>query len=299
MANNTTTLSAELATYYVRTFLKNENNKFVFDTGAQKRTIPAGDGKTIHFARYAPLAAAITALTEGNSGTSTDLSQTSVTATVKEHGAFSQITKLLSATSIDLNAKAKIELYRNQMRKTFDMLLRNEMVANGTAITDAGNLTAALVKKAVRALEIEKAFTFDDGYFIGIIGPHAKYDLMADPNWLSPHQYKDTVNIYKGEIGSLYGVRFLESSTIDDGATTTFNTVIYGKEAVGAVDVEKDKPRLYINGTTLETGKSASFENGDKSDPLGRFNTIGWAGSYAAKVLNPKWVITLKTAATA
>lgn len=304
MANNTTTLSAELSTYYVRTFLLNANNRFVNDTGLQKRTIPAGDGATIHFDRYTPLAPATTPLTEGSSGSSHDLQVSAVTATVNEYGDYSDISKLLSATSIDLNAKAKIELFRNQMRETFDVLIRNEEIANGTAITsNSTNLTAALVKQAVKQLEINNAFKFDDGYFIGIVGPYAKHDLMADSHWLAPHQYADTANIYKGEIGSLYGVRFLESSTAKvtpatSGVAGTTNTIIYGKEAVGMVDLSKDKPKLYINGTQVESNKNVTFDNGDKSDPLHRKDTIGWAGSFAAKVLNPNWIMNISTTAT-
>lgn len=297
MANNTTTLSAELATYYVRTFLLNSNNKFVFDIGAQKRTIPAGNGTTIKFSRYQPLVPKITPLTEGESGSSTDLSCVNVNATVAEYGDYAKVTKLLSSSSIDLDAKAKIELFRDQMLATLDTLIRNELVASASTQVSASALAASDISKAVATLETKKAFKFADGYFLGIIGPKGKQALMNDSKWLAPHQYKDTVDIYKGEIGSFLGVRFLESSTIDDGATENINTFILGREAIGTVDLEKDKPKLYINGTQLVSGKKATFENGDKSDPLGRFCTIGWAGAFAAKVLNSDWVVRLQTKA--
>jgi len=40
-------------------------------------------------------------------------------------------------------------------------------------------------------------------------------------------------------------------------------------------------------------------DESDTSNPTDRYSTIGWAGSYVAKVLISEWVLNVKTGATA
>lgn len=293
--NSTVTLSNELATYYHRVFLLNGNNGFVFDQGSQKSSLPTGEGKTIVFNKYEPLPYATTPLNEGESGDAVALNSTKVEATVKEYGRWSKISSLLSATSIDKNAKAKIELFRDNMYGTQDVIIKNELIDKATKQNVAGNVSVAAIKEAVATLGTNKAFKFSGGYYLGFVGPRQKKALLSDPEWLAPHQYKDTTNIYKGEIGSVHGVRFLESSTIEDGATTTYNVIIVGKEAYGTVDLASDKPKLYINGANVDPkkGQAVPFKQSGKEDPLGRYCTIGWAGTFTAKMLDAKWAINI------
>ena len=67
------------------------------------------------------------------------------------------------------------------------------------------------VKKAVRALKVQNAEPVDDS-FVGIIHPDCTYDLMRDSEWMDVKAYSDPKDIYSGEIGRLYGVRFVETT---------------------------------------------------------------------------------------
>ena len=149
-------------------------------------------------------------------------------ATVRQYGGYVTISDLLDLTAIDNNLLQATKLIASQAGRTLDTITR-EVLNSGTNVQYAAgqvssrsalyqnsggancNLSAEAVKKAVRFLEAQNAPKID-GYYIGIIHHYCKYDLMSDPNWLSPHQYVDTEKIYKGEIGELYGVRFVETS---------------------------------------------------------------------------------------
>ena len=301
MANTTSTLSALMTTFYVRKLLETGKNAFVLDEGAQKRSVPENNGKVVTWTRYSPLSAATTALTEGSSGSGTSVTAANVSATLAEYGDWASVSKLLSVTSIDAHLKGMIELFATQMRETMDTLIYNALTAeNAFTLNELAGTTLKVsdVRAAVLKLKQKKAYKFDDGYFLGFISATAADQLMSDSEWQAPHQYQDTTNLYKGELGRVAGVRFLESSTLEsqigEGDPVT---LIVGKDAYGIVDLTKDKPSLKINGRTVVAGKEFDLTGGDKSDPLGRSTTVGWAGAFAAKSLNKDWVIKLVKAA--
>lgn len=71
-------------------------------------------------------------------------------------------------------------------------------------------MTVTAIKKAVNTLKKNNAGTINGGYF-AIIHPNTAYDLTNDSAWKSVKEY-DPKDLYNGEIGSLYGCRFIESS---------------------------------------------------------------------------------------
>ena len=78
----TSTLSAEMKTFYDKTLLDNAEPQLVHDQFGQERNIPAHGGKTIEFRKFSSLAKATTALTEGVTPDGKSLTVTSKTATV-------------------------------------------------------------------------------------------------------------------------------------------------------------------------------------------------------------------------
>jgi hypothetical protein len=47
-ATTTSGMAAEVATYYERVFLARAMKRLIHEQGAQKKTVPAGEGKTIN-----------------------------------------------------------------------------------------------------------------------------------------------------------------------------------------------------------------------------------------------------------
>lgn len=306
-ANTTTSLSNEMMTFLVRTFLERSEQQNIHAEGAKKRTHDANSGKTMTWNRYTPLSAATTALTEATNPSETNITSATVSATVAEYGAFDKISSLLYGTSIDRAAKEKVEVMAQNASETHDTLVRNELFTGATvqyastataltAVTSAMVLTVADIRKAVRTLKKNNAIAYSDGYFLGKVGPDTSFDLMNDTTWVNAHTYKDGSELYKGELGKLHRVRFLECSSnqkveVDAGASSAevYSNFFHGQEAFGTVDLAGgDNMKLIIK----ESDKS------DTSNPLNMFLTIGWKSVFATKTLNSSWIVNVKSSAS-
>lgn len=306
-ANTTTTLSNEMMTFLISTFLERSQQNNIHAEGAKKRVHPRNSGKTMTWNRYTPLSAATTALTEATNPSETNISSAVVSATVAEYGAFDKISSLLYGTSIDRAAKEKTEVMAQNASETLDTITRNVLASGATTQFANGKASLSLVaasdvfdvdevRKAVRTLKKNNALTYEDGYFIGKVGPDTSFDLMDDSVWVNAHTYKDGKELYKGELGKLHKVRFLEASSNqyyddDAGASSVdvYSNFIHGKEAFGTIDLSGDNMRLIIKQPT----------KADTSNPLDMFLTIGWKATFAAKVLNSSWIVNVKSGATA
>lgn len=302
-ANTTTTLSNEMQTYLIRTFLERSKANIVHAEGAKKRAHARNSGKTMTWNRYTPLSAATTALTEATNPSETNISSAVVSATVAEYGAFDKISSLLYGTSIDRAAKEKTEVMAQNASETLDTLVRNELASGATvqfanakaalsAVAASDVLTVDEIRKAVRTLKKNNALTYSDGFFLGKVGPDTAFDLMDDSVWVNAHTYKDGKQLYAGELGKLHKVRFLEASSNQYEESSTvdvFSNFIHGQEAIGTVDLSGDNMRLIVKHS----------DKGDTSNPLNMFLTIGWKATFATKTLNSNWLVNIKTAASA
>lgn len=295
--NRTGGLTAEMMTFYEKTFLQRAQYELILEQGGQKRTHGGNVGKSIVFTRYTPLALATTALSEGaNPATTTLVTGTNVSCTLAEYGQTLKVAKFLSLTSIDVRDKEKIELLGQGMGETLNRLVRTEL-ANATdsyapahsrkssTIKSSETLDAADVRSVLKTLEINKARKFPDGKFLGKVDPYGKYNLIGDTTWLAPREYVNPTDLYKAEIGSLYGVRFIENvdalSSVGTGSSSTvtcYSTFIHGQDAFGVYDLEGDAPKMYI---------TSGIDSGNQ---IGRFQMLSWGGSYVVKILNSDWI---------
>lgn len=301
-AETTSTLSNELMTFYSSKFIERAKNILVHAQGFQKTTHGKYNGKVMRMNRYSALSVASTALTEGTNPTEVSISSSTVDVTLAEYGTTVKIAKLLSLTTIDREGQEKVELIGQNMGETLDDLARTAIYGGATAqlasgksaLTDVAatdTFDADEVRKAVRTLKVNKALRYGDGYFMGKVGPYSSYDLMGDSTWVNAHTYKDGAELYKGEIGRLHGVRFIETNyqKSESSTATVYSNFIHGDKAIGEYNLEGDMPRLYIKVPTAS----------DTSNPADRYSTIAWAGVYAAKVLVANWVLNVKSGATA
>lgn len=304
----TTGLTEEMSTYYEKVFLARAEYEYIFSQGAQMRTQPANDGKTVVFTRHTPLATATTALTEGLNPAEVSLTATNVSATLAEYGNTVKISRFLSLTSIDAGNKEKIEVIGQNMGETIDELTRNELFTGATAqlaggksaltdvaITDV--LSVSELRKAIRTLKVNKARRYQDrsGAWMGKLGPYTSYDLTSDSTFMSADIYgSNAEKLYNGELGRILSTRLVESpnqyESVNAGLSNAdiFSNFIHGADAFGCIDLVGDKPQLYI----------IPHDKIDSGNPAGRFSTVAWATSYVSKTLNANWLINIKTGAT-
>jgi N4-gp56 family major capsid protein len=172
--------------------------------------------------------------------------------------------------------------------ETYDTLTRNILIGGNSVMYVGGGesraavkatdvLTPDDVKKAATWLKKNKAPKID-GYYVAIIHPSVASDLRGK-EWEEYQKYSNPAPIFKGEIGELHGVRFVESNEAkiwgDAGAngTAVYATLFLGKDAFGILDPEGEGMEMIIK-TKEQIG-----------GPLNQYGTIGYKFCHGAKIL--------------
>lgn len=297
-------LSPEMKTFYDKALLKFAKPNLVHDQFAQKRNIPKNGGKTIEFRRYSQLPKALTPLVEGVTPTGQNLNVTTVSATVDQYGGYITLSDVLLLTAIDNNLMEAIELLGDQAGRTLDTITRevlcsgtNVIYAGGaqgrTAITTANKLSVDDIKKAVRELKVGLAKKIN-GYYVAIVHPDCVYDLENDDEWINASQYAGSTQIFEGEIGKLYGVRFVESTEAkiwaEAGASdiSVYATLVMGANAYGTTNVEGGGLQSIVK----------QLGSGGTADPLNQRATAGWKAIKTAEILYDDYLVRIESAST-
>ena len=216
-------------TFYDRTLLENAKAQLVYQQFGQKRGIPRNNGKKVEFRKWTLFEpdTETTLLTEGVTPNSQSLAQTKVEATLAQYGAYVEISDLLELTAYDPVIGDSSELLGEQIGTVIDHVTRDAMAAeasdqfaggaaNQNSVAATSYLTVEEVRKAVRTLKANKARRFKgdgvSGHFVCIVDPYATYDLQSDSLWQDVSKYSNAEQIYNGEIGRLFGVRFVETT---------------------------------------------------------------------------------------
>ena len=303
-------MTDEMKTYYSDYLIDLVEPELIHDQFAQEHPIPKNGGKTIEFRQWDTLPEMTTPITEGVTPDGQSLSMSTIEATVQQYGGYVTISDMLDLTAIDPVLLQATKAIASQAGRSLDTITR-EVLNGGTVVqyaegqvtarnqlkyTDAENnhnLTVAAVKKAVRFLEGQDAPKIN-GYYVGIIHPYTKYDLMNDPEWKRPHEYKDTVNLYNGEIGELYGVRFVQSTRAKkfEGAgangADVYSTLILGDDAYGTTEITGGGLQHIVK----QHGSAGT------ADPLNQRATCGWKATKVAELLVPQYIVRIETTAT-
>lgn len=307
----TSTLSAEMKTYYDKELLDEAEPELVHDQFGQERNIPKNGGKTIEFRKFSSLPKATTPLTEGVTPDGKTLTVTASTATVNQYGDYVAISDQLELTAIDNTLVETVALLGSQAGRTLDTVTREilnagtnvmyapKLAANGTetavasraAITTECKFTPTVVARAAAILKAANAKKID-GSYVCIIHPYLAEELMAEAGkaWIDIVKYKDTEKIYNGEIGKLFGVRFVESTeakiwkgTTDNAAdgVAVFSALFIAANAYG---------KTSINGGGLET-IIKQLGSAGTADPLNQRSTAGWKATKTAKILTQEYML--------
>lgn len=298
-------LSVEMKTYYDKTLLETAEPNLVHNQFGMQKPIPKGNGKVIEFRCFDDLPKKTTELVEGVTPDGKKLNVTSITAEVGQYGDYVAVSDLLDMTAIDPVIVQATKKIAKQAGMTLDTLTR-DVLAGGTnvqyaegqvssrsALTAAHKLTVDAIRRAVRTLKTNNVDPFDECY-VAIIHPDVAYDLMSDPKWVNVKTYSDPDGIYRGEIGKIENVRFVESTEAKKFVSTgsegidVYATLVIGDGAYGVTEV---------TGGGLQTFVKPKGSGGT-SDPLDQRSTIGWKATHTAKILSQKAMVRIETAST-
>lgn len=302
----TNDLSPEMKTFYDKVLIRSAEPELVHDQFGQKRPIPGGNGKKIEFRKFTSLPKMDKKpLTEGVTPDGQSLNVTKLEAEIKQYGGYVTTSDMLNLTAFDQVTAETLKLLGSQAGRTSDTVTRDVLCAgtsviyaggaeSRTALKEANTLKIADIKKAVRLLKRNNAPKIGDSY-VAIIHTDTAYDLMNDPEWIEAQKYTTSDKIFNGEIGHMYGVRFVESteakiwSKADSGATVpVYGTLVLGADAYGITS---------INGGGIET-ITKQLGSGGTADPLNQRATMGWKMNKTAKILDDTRMVRIEHTCT-
>ena len=286
------TMAPTMKDFYDTALLENARATMVWEQFAKHQT--ATHGKRAEWRRFDTFAPATTPLTEAQAPTGKSFGMSNVTGEIAQYGDFTTISDVLELAAFDDVIYGATEEMGAAMGETYDVLTR-ELVALGNSVQYAPNIASG-VEKAVTARSgldgtsrltpkvVHAASTWlkkhrapkINGYYIAVIHPSVAHDLMETDEWKEFQKYTTSDKIFKGEIGELYGVKFIESDTakiIKTGENAIYCTQFFGKDAFGLIDLEGAGQEMIIH---------------DKSEiggPLNQFSTIGYKFTHGGAIL--------------
>ena len=231
LQNTTATMSKEMKTFYEKRLIDQAEPRLVHDQFADYYPVPQNGGKTIEFRKYDSLPKATTPLTEGVTPNGQALNVTTITSDLHQYGGWTPLTDVLQMTAIDNNVVQATRVLASQAGRTMDSITRDvlaggtnviyapKQAADGTetAVTSrktldkSCTLTPKLFFQAAAQLGAMNADPIGDSY-IAIIHPYAAYDLKTCKEFIEVHKYADPDTMFRGEIGKLGNIRFIETS---------------------------------------------------------------------------------------
>ena len=308
-ATSASGMSAEMKTFYEKRLIDQAEPALVHDQFGDPYPIPANGGKNIEFRKYDSLPKATTPLTEGVTPDGQTMNVSTVTAEVKQYGGWVPITDTLQLTAIDNNIVQATKIIASQAGRTLDTIVR-DVLAGGTnviyapkigeggaetAVTSRATLdatcqlTSDLIARAATQLKAMNADPIGTS-FVGIIHPYVAYELRRDSDWIDVHKYAQPDEIYNGEIGTLHGVRFVETSeakiwkgTGCPAGLAVFSTLILGAHAYGSTEIE--------GGGLEHIVKQLGY--GD--DPLNQRASVGWKAHKTAERLVEQYMVRIES----
>lgn len=343
-------LSAEMKTFYEDTLIDTAEPKLVHDQFGDKYPIPKNNGKTIEFRKYAALPKALTPLTEGVTPVGNNLSVSTKEATVNQFGDYIKLSDMLQLTAIDNNVVQATKQLGSQSGRTLDTITR-EIVNAGTNVIYADNadgteilsrkalttdceISVDTILRAVAQLKSMNADGIDGGDFVAIIHPYATYALMTSKEWIDIHKYKNPENIYQGEIGTLGGVRFVESTEAkifaEDGSPEFYELTKDTKFVAGKAYYTKSGSNYSVasvsagDSVTADTYYEKHFtavfstlvigahayavtdvtggglqhivkQLGYGDDPLNQRSSVGWKATKTAEILSDEYMVRIES----
>ena len=302
-------MSAEMKTFYERRLIDQALPALVHDQFGDSYPIPANNGKIIEFRKYDALPKATTPLTEGVTPNGQALNVTTITSDLHQYGGWTPLTDVLQMTAIDNNVVQATRVLASQAGRTMDSITRDvlaggtnviyapKQAADGTetAVTSrktldkSCTLTPKLFFQAAAQLGAMNADPIGDSY-IAIIHPYAAYDLKTCKEFIEVHKYADPDTMFRGEIGKLGNIRFIETSEAkiwkDETCPTglaVFGTLVLGAHAYGVTELE--------GGGLEHIVKQLGY--GD--DPLNQRASVGWKGMRAAERLVEQYMVRIES----
>ena len=319
MANMTTgtdNLDAQFQTYFSKELLEYIVKSLQLVQFANKAPLPSKAGaKDIKWFRFdEPKSGlhsdggAITELdTEGGTAvTERALTLEEVTASLVQYGQIISLTDILQLTELFNHVEHAVRINGQDAALHADTIVRDKLCsavtgkqtrfANGLGSYSAVQTESTAANAVVEfndlldcATQLKQNNTSQiAGSFIAVASPEVISDLMKTNGWQNAASYSAVEQLFKGEVGKLWGTKVLSSTNGFKSSTQStysssgnvHSTLVFGANAYGVSDMAAQSP--YSPQVMIADGA-------DKSDPLNQTTKISMKSYYGAAVLQPKY----------
>jgi N4-gp56 family major capsid protein len=305
-ANNRNDFSSSgiLQEWLNRTFLENFNANLYFAQFAESPDFPDGYD-TLRWAKFTAITeGSVTTGTTSNDGVTpsdTSIAVTSVTTTPVQYRIVCNLSDLLLADNPLPLLQKTAERVAYVMALKIDSVIQTTIMAgsnvyyggSAAARTDLGAtdvLTVGLLNKASAKL---RSFDSPDfgGFYLAVIHPNQMYDVRnstSTGSWLDISKYENPSQIYKGEIGALFGIRVMVSSHVNTftSSTTVYPALVMGKQGYGLG--WRQRPSVYITDMVPSD-----------SDPAAQRRKVAAKVAFGVVRLQENSLVRIETGATA
>lgn len=296
---STSSNAQNLHSYYEKKLLETVEPRLVFYQLCKKQKLPKGLGKQVKWLRYSAIAESVATLTEGTPPAELSVPTSNLTSSILQYGQFSKVTDLLVDTAIDPVVENLAERFGRAAAKTIEKLIETELyneaviqrvndAVNDAAITAADVLEHRELIEAMIRMKADNIEEHESGSYVCVLNALSEYDLMSDQQagaWLDINKYNSSSSELrmKGEIGKMYGMRFLVSDKIRNegsagagGTVDVLNSYVFGAEAIGAIE---------LNSSAIKMIRK-SLGSAGAADPLDQYSTVGYKiHGYSTKYL--------------
>lgn len=339
--NTSSTLSSQYQTYFSKELLSYAKQALILDQFAKKVPLPNKHGnKQITMFRFGPpISSSIAALGEGTAISSANyrsLALSSITKTLAQYGQVIGLTDILTASGLFNALEQASKSTAEDAALHFDTITRNVLVGSSIAGTVQENgagaaldnndtineryagtsttftalnsdtaasskMAASDVLDAVTNLKINRAPEIG-GSYIAVVAPQVSRDMQRDNDWITAATRSNVQALYKGEIGSFYGVKFIETtnpfvSTYSVALTDRFiysaagtNSLAAGAKIYATLFLGGDAYGVpMLTGDSPMSPKVIITDSADKADPLNQTVTVGFKSYWATLRLNPNY----------
>ena len=249
-------------------------------------------------------------LTEGTHMKTQSMSSTMKAITVTEWGnalSFSELSFRSSFTDLMEDAT---KLLGNDYAITLDLMLRdvalsapNVVYAREKSETMPSDktglkhgLTVCTVKDVTELLATNNTPKFGGQYYIGFIHPHQSRELRDDPNWIDASKYAQPNSLFTGEIGRLEDVRFIETTSMCNGAVDEGHEAYKADLKGGAENNQPVYQAVIFGEDYYGFAEALPVElRDDGVTDFGRKRSLAWYAIMGADKLNPERGVLIET----
>jgi N4-gp56 family major capsid protein len=250
----------------------------------------------------------VTTLTEGTPPTGASVSVNAIDTTPTQYGVNVELTDLVALTAVfDLVNTTLTEVGKAMARKIDEVI--QTVVNAGTNVIYAGGKTSRsalaagdlfdvdLIRRAAARLRKNAApeFTNKGGGYVAITTPDVIFDLKSNTSvgqWLDMHKYAMPENLFTGEVGSIDGVRFVQSPNVQtfSSSVTVHPTTFIAADAYRISYWLANKVNTYV----LPPESNLSVSN-----PLGQKGSVGAKTNIGVARTQEERLVRVESAASA